>query len=165
LIARLAFNEVGGFDERLSGYEDDDLFLRLFRAGYGNAFIGAATTQWRLYAESASYTDRMRRSRTIYSRKLLQEFPDDVIRNRYPRRDVILPRFYKQAVFEYILAQRAKDPMRIAETRADLEFLCGQLPSGHGTTGKLLLRVPTLMKGAIAVRKMFRRVIGVVRRA
>ncbi len=34
LISRKAFEAVGGFDERLSGYEDDDLFLRLFRAGY-----------------------------------------------------------------------------------------------------------------------------------
>ena len=27
MIARKAFDAVGGFDERLSGYEDDDLFL------------------------------------------------------------------------------------------------------------------------------------------
>jgi glycosyltransferase involved in cell wall biosynthesis len=48
LISRSAFNAVGGFDERLSGYEDDDLFLRLFRAGYGNVFISTASAQWRL---------------------------------------------------------------------------------------------------------------------
>ena len=33
LIARKAFEAVGGFDENLMGYEDDDLFLRLFGLG------------------------------------------------------------------------------------------------------------------------------------
>ena len=32
LISRAAFESVGGFDERLVGYEDDDLFLRMFRS-------------------------------------------------------------------------------------------------------------------------------------
>ena len=39
LISRRAFRQVGGFDERLSGYEDDDLFLRLFQAGFHNVFL------------------------------------------------------------------------------------------------------------------------------
>jgi glycosyltransferase involved in cell wall biosynthesis len=39
LISRRAFDAVGGFDERLRGYEDDDLFLRLFRAGYDNVYL------------------------------------------------------------------------------------------------------------------------------
>src|SRR4051812_17445538 len=39
LINRAAILDVGGFDERLSGYEDDDLFLRIFRADYDNVFL------------------------------------------------------------------------------------------------------------------------------
>ena len=38
LVLKEALDEVGGFDEKLSGYEDDDLFLRLFAKGYGNVF-------------------------------------------------------------------------------------------------------------------------------
>jgi glycosyltransferase involved in cell wall biosynthesis len=49
LISRKAFAAVGGFDERLRGYEDDDLFLRLFRAGYDNAFVDEALSQWRIF--------------------------------------------------------------------------------------------------------------------
>jgi GT2 family glycosyltransferase len=51
LISRKAFQAVGGFDESLSGYEDDDLFLRMFRAGYDNVqrftFAGAAQGTFR----------------------------------------------------------------------------------------------------------------------
>src|ERR1700719_3001648 len=39
LISRDAFDAVGGFDERFSGYEDDDLFLRMVPACYDNVFI------------------------------------------------------------------------------------------------------------------------------
>ena len=34
LVSKDAISKVGYFDERLSGYEDDDLFVRLFWAGY-----------------------------------------------------------------------------------------------------------------------------------
>ena len=45
LISRAAFEAVGGFDERLCGYEDDDLFLRIFRASFDNAYVPYSTSQ------------------------------------------------------------------------------------------------------------------------
>ena len=45
LINRRAFENVGGFDERLSGYEDDDLFLRIFRYGYDNIYLKQALSK------------------------------------------------------------------------------------------------------------------------
>jgi glycosyltransferase involved in cell wall biosynthesis len=39
LISRAAFEAVGGFDERMCGYEDDDLFLRIFRESFDNAYL------------------------------------------------------------------------------------------------------------------------------
>lgn len=51
LIVRKAFDRVGGFDERLCGCEDDDLFLRLFTAGYANVFIDEPLSQWRIYSD------------------------------------------------------------------------------------------------------------------
>ena len=39
LVEVEAFNKVGEFDERLSGYEDDDLFLRMLSAGYANVYV------------------------------------------------------------------------------------------------------------------------------
>lgn len=163
LISRDAFNAVGGFDERLSGYEDDDLFLRLFRAGYGNEFIQTPTTQWRLYAASASYTERMRHSREIYCRKLLMAFPDEPTRRIFHTRDVILPRFYQQALFEHIQAVRSHDAKNIAETRLELQFMCAQMPRTATWTGRLFLFSPRLVEMAVKLRNLKRRVISVVR--
>ena len=39
LMSRKAFEAIGGFDEELCGYEDDDLFLRMFRAGFENIYL------------------------------------------------------------------------------------------------------------------------------
>jgi glycosyltransferase involved in cell wall biosynthesis len=77
LIAREAFEAVGGFDERLSGYEDDDLFLRLFRSGYDHVYIDQPLSKWRIYIGSTSYSPRMARSRMIYAEKLMATFPDN----------------------------------------------------------------------------------------
>src|SRR5260370_22335684 len=83
LISRPAFKAVGGFDERLCGYEDDDLFLRLFRAGYDNVFIDEPLSQWRIYQTSTSYTSRLARSRMIYAIKLFEPFPAHPTPRRY----------------------------------------------------------------------------------
>jgi len=109
LISREAFETIGGFDERLCGYEDDDLFLRMFRAGYHNTYLKRALSQWRIYTGSTSYSYRMALSRNIYTRKLLQMFPNDIQRVRYYIRDLIAPRFFGPALKEYDLALERDD--------------------------------------------------------
>ena len=76
LIKRSAFLAVGGFDPELRGYEDDDLFLRFFLAGYSNRFTSEAVTVWTINTTSTSFTESMARSRFIYFKKLLNTFPE-----------------------------------------------------------------------------------------
>jgi glycosyltransferase involved in cell wall biosynthesis len=76
LINRNAFLAVGGFDPQLRGYEDDDLFLRFFLAGYSNRFTPEAVTVWTINTSSTSFTESMARSRFIYFKKLLNTFPE-----------------------------------------------------------------------------------------
>ena len=98
LISRKAFQAVGGFDESLSGYEDDDLFLRLFRAGYDNAFIDSALSRWRIYPTSTSYSPRMVASRMTFARKLLGDFAEDIGIRRDDYYDAITSRFLPQVI-------------------------------------------------------------------
>jgi glycosyltransferase involved in cell wall biosynthesis len=126
LISRKAFEEVGGFDEQLCGYEDDDLFLRMFRAGYDNIYLDMPLSKWRIYAGSTSYSPRMARSRAIYTRKLLRMFPDDAKRDVCYARDLIIPRFAENAVREYREAVRLGDRAAIETAWAESRFLAKQ---------------------------------------
>jgi len=97
-----AFRAVGGFDERLGGYEDDDLFLRLFRAGWGNAFLPESLVRYRRHTSSSAFSDRMWKSRDIYAAKLMEAFPDDRELSRFWVRDLIAPRFFRAGQSEYV---------------------------------------------------------------
>lgn len=75
LIERTAFEAVGGFDPQFTGYEDDDLFLRIFRRGYTNYFVDKAVTVWCINSESTSYSIKMSRSRLRYVKSSARSFP------------------------------------------------------------------------------------------
>jgi hypothetical protein len=115
LIARIAFEKAGGFDERLSGYEDDDLFMSIFSAGYDNVFIPRPLSQWRMVQGSSGHSHRMLASGRIYMRKLLQSFPDDETCGHYYARDVIAPRFMQSAFVRYGSAVRERRSERIMD--------------------------------------------------
>lgn len=93
IINRKSFDAVGGFDTQFMGYEDDDLFLRIFRSGRTNYYIDEAVTTWCIHSESTSYSVKMSRSRWRYFNKLHEMFPDDESRSRYFLRDLLVPRF------------------------------------------------------------------------
>lgn len=92
-IRKDAFERVGGFDEQLSGYEDDDLFLRLFES-CRTFYLPIPTLRWRMYGENYSFSHRMLTSRTYFWRKLLKNYTDHGA-NRY-RVHMISLRFFWQ---------------------------------------------------------------------
>ncbi|MRS02263.1 glycosyltransferase, partial [bacterium] len=90
------FQKVGGFDENLSGYEDDDLFLRLFENGR-IFYLPVPTLRWRFHGGNYSFSGRMLKSRSYYWRKLLKNYTDngaDRIRVR-----IISLRFFWEFIF------------------------------------------------------------------
>lgn len=76
LISRAAFEAVAGFDERLIGHEDDDLFIRLLAAGYSNAYVDLPLLRWRFHGRRTSHTIQMVVSRLDFLQKLLSHYPD-----------------------------------------------------------------------------------------
>jgi glycosyltransferase involved in cell wall biosynthesis len=115
LISRAAFDAVGGFDERLCGYEDDDLFLRMFRAGFFNIFVPKVSSIWRVHASSCGASDRMDDSLRYYVKKLLIEYPDDIGLGRYYTRDAIAPRYLAIWLEMYIRARRYRNHAKMRE--------------------------------------------------
>jgi glycosyl transferase family 7 (putative galactosyltransferase) len=125
LITRSAFEAVGGFDERLSGYEDDDLFLRLFRAGYDNIFLERSLSQWRIFEGSSGHSHRMYVSAMIYMNKLVEAFPDDKFRGHHYARDLIGPRFVNTFMMIYARSVRNRN---MSQCREAVEHMKQVLP-------------------------------------
>jgi glycosyltransferase involved in cell wall biosynthesis len=71
------FRALGGFDERLSGYEDDDLFVRVVERGR-IAYVAVPTLLWRMYDANYSRSHRMVASRALYWQNLMRNHAGDV---------------------------------------------------------------------------------------
>lgn len=130
LVSKEAIKAVGMFDERLSGYEDDDLFTRMFSACYNSIYIDEPVTKWRLYSSSTSFSDRMAKSRMIYFRKQIELYPYDPVLILHWGRDIIGPRFMKLAHNDFVLATRSRDLEKIERAWSDVEEIAPILKTG-----------------------------------
>ena len=139
LMSREAFEKVGGFDERLCGYEDDDLFLRIFRAGYDNVFVNESLSRWTIHPSSVSYSERMSASRMIYAHKLAKTFFNDRKMRRYWVRDCIAPRFVHTLLNEYGSALLDRDTKRAGRAIRDLKVLVPNLSPARRIRLSILL--------------------------
>jgi len=108
LISREAFEAVGGFDEQFMGYEDDDLFLRIFRRGYTNHFIPTPVTVWCIHLDSTSHGIRMARSRLRYFKKLMATFPEDSQDGRVAATHLLMQRFNTLILGEGLQAAKGR---------------------------------------------------------
>lgn len=104
MISRTAFLEVGGFDVQFRGYEDDDLFIRFFAAGYSNKYLDRAVTVWTLNRNSTSFSESMARSRFRYFEKLLGDFGSGQLPDLKVFSELLVPRFAFQFAADVIEA-------------------------------------------------------------
>jgi glycosyltransferase involved in cell wall biosynthesis len=91
LIRRTAFEAVGGFDPQFIGYEDDDLFLRMFQAEFTAYFLDKPVTVLCRHENSATKSIKMSRSRFRFLKKVMASLPDK--NNNFYFRDCLMPRF------------------------------------------------------------------------
>jgi GT2 family glycosyltransferase len=160
LISRPAFEAVGGFDEGLSGYEDDDLFLRLFHAGYDNVFIPKPLSKWRIYSASSSNSEHMAKSRLTYAEKLITRFPNDRREHIFYVRDFIAPRFVRAIFLDSTYAVWADDHARVLRNLAGIPFLVSRCRWSRRLPimlASLMLRNPLLAKLIVALGVRYRR--------
>ncbi len=128
LLRKAALDQVGGFDERLSGYEDDDLFIRIFRAGWKHAFVPKALTRFRVHGSSSSSGWKFLDSRMIYLEKLIETVSDDDRLNRYWVRDLVLPRFFLATLDDYSRALSRSNWEQASQAAAAAHYLASMMP-------------------------------------
>lgn len=128
LIRTRAFRESGGFDTQFRGYEDDDLFLRIFQAGWGFAFEPRDVTNYRIHAENSSRQSTFIRSRERFYLKYRAVFeaqgPDDVAAYR----QLIAERMTRSFINDAVALNRDSIPGDFrSELRRVASFILGDI--------------------------------------
>lgn len=152
ILRRRAFEAVGGFDPSLQGYEDDDLFLRVFRAGWGARFVDAPLTAFRIHPGSSSTRGTFRRSRMRFFAKVSELFPDDPRLNRYYVTDALRPRMVASTLFDYSVALWFRQDAEARSIVIDLETLLGEHMSPRHGFALWVMRRPHWARALLVAR-------------
>lgn len=141
IISREAFDAVGGFDPQFIGYEDDDLFMRIFRKGYTNYFLPKWVSTWRMRHESTSFSIKMSRSRIRFCKKILETFPDEPAHGVSFFAQFIVPRFAATFLRETLIVRYGDNTLRerieILKEFANMIYACPLLPKSYKTKFKI----------------------------
>jgi glycosyltransferase involved in cell wall biosynthesis len=161
LVRASAYRAVGGFDPELIGYEDDELWIRLFRAGWKSHYVTRSVSVFRVHGNSSSMRSSFRRSRVIFFRKVAAMLPDAPAMRRYYVSDVLLPRLVRSALGEYLAAIRSRNWAEAREVAATIDELFAT------TSSRLLrprerwaLRHPRLVRRLLRLRRAVTAPIG-----
>jgi glycosyltransferase involved in cell wall biosynthesis len=154
VLRRSMFDQVGGFDEALCGYEDDDLFVRCFRAGWGHRFVAEPLARFRIHGTSSSATPRFIASRLRYADKLESMFEAADRLDRHYIRDAVAPRFFNTTLDDFVRACSANDWTQARDASVALEHFATLRGRGTFTAWKLALtRHPRLFRALMAMNE------------
>jgi len=158
IICRKAFEAVNGFDEQLIGYEDDDLFLRLFHKGYTNYFIDRTVYTWCIHEESTSFNIIFAQSRLKYVKKLKEAFPNRPKMNLYYLRDCIMPRF-SPLFIEPAIISVLKKSMNINENLKLLDSYYAIIMSDNSVSPSRIRKLKVLIWTLKRIPTLYRKVV------
>lgn len=151
IMRRRALTESRGFDRRLSGYEDDELFIRMRLAGWSQTAIPVTTIRYRVHGENSSGTVSFQRSRLIFLNLMTEQLGD----HGQGWADIA-------ALGERLLKATLSDYLRLLSTRNDKQaHIAAQVvrqigqnaatEAHYSTWGLTLLERPRIMRVLLAV--------------
>ncbi len=156
VLRKEAFLSVGGFDPRLRGYEDDDLFIRIFQSGWRMKYFRDPVTSFRVHPGSSSDNSTFRASRMIFFEKLSETFPDDRRLNRRYVSDLLIPRLMNSTVTEYSIALQARQFRDARLIAGSIRILLSKRPRMRARVkfGLALLSHPRLCLLVLRLRQL-----------
>lgn len=109
-IVRLqALNAVKGFDTQFRGYEDDDLFIRMFVNGFSFTFVDRSTIRYRVHETNSSGGISFAQSRMKFFYKYLDYLGKMSDKGQIISRDFLAPRITSGILHDLFLAIREKN--------------------------------------------------------
>jgi glycosyltransferase involved in cell wall biosynthesis len=161
LLRRTTLLAAAGFDESLCGYEDDDLFVRLFRAGWEHVFVDERLTRFRIHGSSSSVGVRFLQSRLLFTEKLIAALPvEDRLGRRYVEH-ALAPRFFFNTLDDYVRALSVRDWETARTALAALErFAALREPSTRRRIKMAVARRPRLFRSLLALNEHLPWVLG-----
>jgi glycosyltransferase involved in cell wall biosynthesis len=158
LIRTVAFEEVGGFDPQFRGYEDDDLFFRIFVAGWSFEYDPESLVNYRIHPDNSSRGLSFPQSRIRFYRKYRDFYTrDDDYFNKFFHGH-LAPRMISAAIQDAAIADRDHfDEARILAA-SFLEELFTD--TGFNARSRLVLFIAkrrNLFRWAMRVRGIIRR--------
>jgi glycosyltransferase involved in cell wall biosynthesis len=164
VLRRAAFEEAGGFDETLSGYEDDDLFVRFFRLGWDHVFVDRPLLRFRIHGNGSSASPRFLESRRRYAAKLASILPDDSRMLRYYVSDAIAPRFFLTSLDDYVRSCSARDWQGARLALGAVNHFAALRRRGLSLRWKLLwIQQPRLFRCLVALNDRLPRAVRFIR--
>lgn len=151
ILRRSALVAERGFDRRLSGYEDDELAIRLFRAGWRIAPALDVRARYRTHDANASGSVAFLRSRLVFLQLLLTLYPGGQAGASAP--EAAAERLLRSTTAEYFVALVARDDA-LARTIAwatERMLPISEGVSPYHRSGLRLMRRPRLMRAAMQV--------------
>lgn len=156
LIRREAFIAVGGFDTQFRGYEDDDLFLRLFVNGWSFEYMESALVNYRIHPHNSSRNLTFPNSRIMFYRKYRDFF--DRTSDYYPKyfHQHLAPRMISAAIEDAAISSRDhnEEARKLASSFLKEIFT----DTGFNTRSRLVYFVskhPVSLRVALFIRALF----------
>jgi glycosyltransferase involved in cell wall biosynthesis len=158
LIRKKAFFDVGMFDERLCGYEDDDLFLRLYIKGWKCKYIEDSLSKWRIHPNNTG-TKNAFKSRSIYADKIINTFSINNPCMHFIAAELIGKRFFEITQSIYLENLAYGDYEKCKVLYEDIRKYFDLAPSSYQNPLKckvLLMQYPKLFKLIKTVKRFLK---------
>jgi hypothetical protein len=158
LIRKEAFEQAEGFDPQFRGYEDDDLFFRIFVAGWSFTYDPEALINYRIHPDNSSRGLSFPQSRIRFYRKYRDFFSKDHDYFEKFYRGQLVPRMVSAAIQDAAIADRdGFDEARVLAASFLEEIFTD---TGFGARSRLVLFIAkrkNLFRLALRVRASLRR--------
>lgn len=138
IINRKAFLDIGGFDAQFKGYEDDDLFVRLFISGVNYKFLNSPVYIWRMHDNQTSGTIKMAHSRMRFIKKWALKYYEPSIDTNLIQLS-IMKRFEPMIMRDYINCSDKETSYEYKNICIDFYQLCSSFKKNRNSKFKLLM--------------------------